>query len=112
MAAKSAKKKLDHVDYVVARADSGVYCGERVSETPNGEGRMTLRLRNFRRIWKWEGFIGVQAVHTVEDISVYGVGPTSKVSAVAAAITIADARCAVVCSGRARAILEAAKWAQ
>ena len=107
---KSSPKKS--LPYVVLRADSGVYCGTRVSEAPNGDGRMTVVLRDFRRIWSWAGFIGTRAVHTVEDISNYGVGPTSKVSSVGAETTIADARVSVVCRPAARTILEAATWAK
>ena len=111
MAAKKSPKLKPSAPYVVLRADSGVYVGERVSFTPNGDGRMTVILRQMRRIWNWAGFTGVQAVHTVEDIANYGVGPTSKVSATVAEGTIADARLAVTCTPKAREVLEAAKWA-
>ena len=109
IAGKNSAKKPLH--YVILRADSGVYCGTQVSSSPNGGGHTTTKLVDFRRIWKWFGFEGIQAVHTVEDIAVHGVGPKSKVSSVAPEITISDVRCSLVCSDKARAILECATWA-
>jgi hypothetical protein len=98
--------------YVVVRADSGVYCGYLVEETPTGGGFASVRLAEQRHIWEWEGFSVADHVHTVEEVAARGVGPGSKVSRICAEGTVHDARaiCFVTDDAVIKALREIA-WA-
>jgi hypothetical protein len=101
---------LGTCNYRVVRADSGVYCGELLSETSDGAGKLIVRLADGRRIWNWVGWSVDNPVHTVEDIAAKGVAPKSKVSAAVAEMTIADARVTLRCTAASEGVLRGVKW--
>lgn len=106
----SSKPKAPSPRYVVVRADSGVYCGYLVEETPTGGGFASVRMTEQRHIWEWEGFSVVDHVHTVEEVAARGVGPKSKISRACAEGTVHDVRaiCFVVDEAVIKGLQEAA----
>ena len=114
------RKSKEYVEYVIVRADSGVFAGELASWKPRaGCAYADCVIKRARRIWRWFGFDGppVVQVSCVEQIATNGVCVTntnpdrrSRVSPTVARIEIADARQYVVATGIARELIERAEW--
>ena len=96
-----ATKKLQYV--VVRTLNAGVHVGELVEHEPKDKVAV---LANVRRIWHWRG------ANTLNEISLHGVGPGSKVSEPAELNTLSDVLEVLRATDEARKNLEAGKWGE
>jgi hypothetical protein len=95
--AKDTKKVLQYV--IVRTSCAGVHAGELVSRNRN-----EVELCNARRVWAWTG------AKTLHEISLFGVGDGSKISAAVARIVLLGVIEIIDATTDARAALETVGW--